>query len=283
MGRLLIDDLAIDGELRVVPTQTSEATEFPVESGADLTDHVRRLPLELEIEGIVTNTPIGGMVELRGATASADRSALHLPTPTELALAHFDRIVERRLPITIQTSTKLYEQMVMISNTEPRDATTGKAMRFTASFRQITIVTNQRTLVRTAAPRGSGVKNLGAKPAVSTDAVGRGRGPAIVWRKGTPPGGPGPQPFPVEVIYFERNAIPGQPSIFMHEDGKQLTDAEVDAFAKDATRDAEARAARDAANERNVNDLSRTVFKPDGSVDTQRSSPPRSPRAFRDS
>lgn len=280
MPRLIIDGFEIDGQLRVVPTMDSETTEFPVESGADLTDHVRQLPIEVEIEGIVSDTPIGGMKEIRNAS-QADRGAVPGPElppdaqkPTALALAHFERIRSRRLPVTIQTATKLYERMAMIAFSPPRDARTGKAMRFTARFKQITVVTNQRSAVKTATPRGQGVGKGGAKPG---DKKG---GPAqIRWRHGTPPGATQPGGYFTE--YLRQQVKPGGGTQLVHiTNGQPLTDAEFDNFNKDARRDADEESYKqELANQKPVA-LPKSVknFKPDGNVDTARSTPPTLPQ-----
>ena len=53
-----IDKVWVDFTLREVHARGADVTEHPVERGADIADHIRpRLP-ELQLEGIVTNTPI---------------------------------------------------------------------------------------------------------------------------------------------------------------------------------------------------------------------------------
>lgn len=174
---VLIAGFAIDAVLNETHTSNSEATEFPVESGADLTDHIRRLPKEVSIEGIVSDTPIGTMALLRDLDGGVTDLNGEPVLPSDQAIAHLERIEERRLPITIQTGLgarkgrsggKVYERMAMTELEIPRDPATGNALRFTAKFRQITIVTNERTTVPTATPGGSGKRKLGTKPVVGT-------------------------------------------------------------------------------------------------------------------
>jgi hypothetical protein len=167
MARLLIDGLVIDGELRGVPALDSETTKFPVEEGADLTDHVRQLPRTFEVEGIVTDTPIGDMVTIRSQQQQPQIGPALSPDaqrPSAIASAHFERIWTLKRAVVVQTTRRLYERMVMIGYTDPYDATTGKAVRFTARFEQITTVKNDRSVVRTT-PRNQGVGKGGAKPA----------------------------------------------------------------------------------------------------------------------
>lgn len=157
---VLIDGFLIDAALSETHRRDSEVTEFPVESGSDLTDHIRQLPVELEIEGIVSNTPIGTVALLRDLDGGGG------VLPVDEAIAHLERIWERRQLVTVQTSLKLYERMAMLKLEIPRDRKTGKALRFTTSFRQIRIITNQRTPIRVD-PVGAGKRKLGTRPALS--------------------------------------------------------------------------------------------------------------------
>ena len=58
-GPTMIGDLALDCTVTETHTATSTVTEHPVESGANITDHIRPDPVQLSITGIVSDTPIG--------------------------------------------------------------------------------------------------------------------------------------------------------------------------------------------------------------------------------
>ena len=53
-----IGDIWIDVSVREGHALTAEVTEHPVESGAAVADHIRRMPDTIDIDGIVTNHPI---------------------------------------------------------------------------------------------------------------------------------------------------------------------------------------------------------------------------------
>lgn len=286
MPIILIDGFPIDAALSEKHSFNSEATEFPVESGADLTDHIRHLPIEVDIEGVVSDTPIGDMVALRSEAAPvAPQIGPELPPdaqiPSALALAHLERIRGRRLPVTIQTNRRLYERMAMIGLDVPVDRHTGKALKFTAKFKQITLVTNQRSSIKTATPGGSGVRKLGAKPGTSKNDAPNGN-TRIQWRKGRPPGATSP-PYIFEQVTrvssgdgkqfrFEHGPVSDGPD----QTGKDFTNAELDAFILDMQRDQ-----REQEAKRNLDIAQRegiVFMKPDGTVDTARSATPPAPR-----
>lgn len=149
---ILIDGFEIDAALSEEHTFDSEVTEHPVEKGADISDHVRARPIEVTIDGVVSDTPIGSLAQRRTGVPSSD------------AFARLMQIRDAREPITIQTSLKTFENMILQSLSAPRDSSTGDAFRFRASFIQVQLVTNERTTVVVAQPRGAKKVNLGNRP-----------------------------------------------------------------------------------------------------------------------
>lgn len=147
----------------------SEVTEHPVEIGADIADHVRARPISVTLEGIVSDTPIGDLAQRRQQFTLISGEAFALPS--EEALAFLLTIRDAREPITIQTSLRSYENMMLQSLRVPRSAENGEALRFTATFVQVVIVTNLRTVVRVADPRGNKKVNGGNKPSAEVTAA----------------------------------------------------------------------------------------------------------------
>lgn len=163
-----IDHYAIDAALSEDHDLEAAVTEFPVEEGAAVTDHVRLKPRTVTIKGIVTNTPIGAVADFRGGSNLL---------PTEEALVVLEAIYEAKEEVTIETSLKTYDRMVLEKLSIPRDGSTGDALMFTATFRQVTIESNKRVVIR-AVPIAQKKKSLGllnGRPPnwISTDAKGR--------------------------------------------------------------------------------------------------------------
>ena len=103
-------------------TFNSRATNFPVETGGDVTDHIINDPDILTLEGIVSDTPLGMF-------SFFTRS-----------IAAFNRLVdmhEKREPVTVVTGLKVYENMVMTLLDVPRDINTGQSLRFNLTFKKI--------------------------------------------------------------------------------------------------------------------------------------------------
>jgi hypothetical protein len=170
-----IDGYLIDASLTETHKLSSNVTKYPVESGAKITDHISNEPREVTIEGIVSDTPIGNVATVRASATASPTGSLDF-LPSDEALAKLEALWESREPVPIQTTLaggKSYENMALMDLDIPVDETTGHALRFTATFQQIKIVTNNRTIVRSALGTG-GQKKKSAVPVIVVDDGNRG-------------------------------------------------------------------------------------------------------------
>lgn len=151
---VVIDGFTIDVAKVEQHSFENEVTSFPVEKGADVTDHVRARPISVSIDGVVSNTPIGS----RSEEGEGDGKL-----PVDDALAHLRSLRERREPVTIETNLGRYEDMILQSLYTPQDATTGLALRFSAVFVQLALVSTERTTIRVKIPAAKAKVNLGQK------------------------------------------------------------------------------------------------------------------------
>lgn len=149
-----IDGFPIDASMSEDHAFNSEISTHPVETGTDITDHVRNLPITINLECVVSDTPIGEFVNFRspGSTPSAD------------AYGFLKSVRDARQPVTIETSLEVFDNMVLTTLSIPRTAETGDAIQFTCSFTEVQVVTNNRTTIPTAAPRHQRKQNRGNKP-----------------------------------------------------------------------------------------------------------------------
>lgn len=143
----------VDCTLRESHTFDSDVTNYPVESGSNITDNIRPLPLIVEMEGVVSNTPIGALVNQRAAL-----SAMGVK-PSDDCYDTFTRLWQTREPIQIVTSLRTYDNMAMKSLSFPRgDHEDG--IKFNATFQQIFSVDNKRE-IRVSIPIASGGTGTG--------------------------------------------------------------------------------------------------------------------------
>lgn len=151
-----IDGYPIDVAITQTPSFESDLTDHPVEQGSDVTDNIRTKPVSFEIEGIVSDTPLGLVAQDPSRQQSAGQ-----PLPSQDAYRRLFDIWSNKRFVTLETDFGKFENMAVTRLTMPRSKDTGKALHFTGTFRQLRLVTNNRTTVRMAIPGGGKKTNLG--------------------------------------------------------------------------------------------------------------------------
>ncbi|HCU24079.1 MAG TPA: hypothetical protein DF383_03600 [Deltaproteobacteria bacterium] len=165
--RAQIGGITIDASIEEDHTLTCDITENPVESGANITDHVHLKPAELNIQGVISDTPL-------------DFNLFNLPlvgTVTSLiarfqgqknlsrSIEGYNKLVElrkNREPFEVVTGLKVYKNMILTELKVQRNASNGKALHFEAQIKEIRIV-NAATGASAGGHVSSGVKKLSAK------------------------------------------------------------------------------------------------------------------------
>lgn len=172
--QLILNDSTVvqfDCSIKEVHSRESPATEFPIEDGTDVSDHIIQKPFSLELTGMISDTPIGDAGSLiseaattltsglsaplgviasgaSGAIGSALFSALGLSnSPSVAAYLQLLNLQEQAEGLTVLTSLKRYEDMYITSISVPRDAETGKAILFTVKLSQLMIVSPFTTVL----------------------------------------------------------------------------------------------------------------------------------------
>lgn len=137
-GVAQIDTLEVDCVLTESFQADCDVTEHPVESGSNISDHIRPKPISFTLTGVVSNSPIDEQraraQRTGGGTGYAQKAA--------------DKLVDIRRNaklITVTTKDRIYPSMAMLSLAFPKDNRTGDALVFTAQFKQIRVVENKTT------------------------------------------------------------------------------------------------------------------------------------------
>lgn len=159
VGESLSTLLQFDASVSENHMSELDVTEHPVERGSDITDHVRLRPNALEMTVIMSNRPI--------AILASQNASLGIKggNPTERdkdAFAEMLRWQTEGLLLTIVTTLRTYENMILQRIAPTRDAANGKVLRASLSFREIlTAETQIGDAPVPAAPQDKKRKNKG--------------------------------------------------------------------------------------------------------------------------
>jgi len=162
---------SVDCTLQETHARESPPTEFEVEDGRTISDHIIVKPFSLELQGIISDSPIDttllGLLTtgitsslpaagiIAGAAGSALISALRKsPKPSVAAYGQLLQLQSSRQPFDVLTSLQRYPSMWIKSLSIPRDANTGKVLLFNLSLVQLIIVAPQTINIQKFASAG---------------------------------------------------------------------------------------------------------------------------------
>lgn len=150
-----INGFPVDAFISESHAYEADISDDPAEAGGSTTDDIITKPFMLDVEGLISDAPIGA-IALRRALSGSD-------VPSADALKSLLVDFFGRSTVIVDTSIQSYSSMALQKLTIPKDKTTGAALRFKATFKQILIVTNNRTSVRVASPSGASRVDAGTQ------------------------------------------------------------------------------------------------------------------------
>lgn len=117
-----IGDLNVDVMLEREVTFDSEITEYPVEDGFPVSDHVTRKPMKLSLTVVCTPTPVVG---------NASQSRMN-----DVANA-IQKMYKAAEPITVKTADAIYENMVLTHAPLPLSVSNGYCYKMQVDLVQV--------------------------------------------------------------------------------------------------------------------------------------------------
>lgn len=171
------DAFAVQATLNESYNFNADITDNPVEEGSDVTDNINPRPLEISLTMKQSDTPISLGSAIRGAAVSAGSAAgselgslgrvaggfaggelsrLLRNESARRGLAQtcyeqFRKMFEERNLITVQTGLDIFPNMAIQSINFSRNQSTGRAIDFVVTLRQIRIVRAQQITINVAA------------------------------------------------------------------------------------------------------------------------------------
>jgi hypothetical protein len=138
----------VDAFIRESHRMTAEVTEYPVEEGDEISDHVIQKPNELDVDGII----------------GTNNLFIPVPLPSDFTRAYDgyqDLLAAKEAgePISVVTGLTVYDQMIIVDFTIDRDKDNGRSLEFKMSLKHVKIVQSQTTTMpKTQATKQAAVK-----------------------------------------------------------------------------------------------------------------------------
>jgi hypothetical protein len=137
--RYHLGELLIDAVIKETHELRAQVSEHPTESGESFCDHVQNLPVQIQIDGIISNTPM----TLVGLTVLSSLANYLTDRSNDLAEEAFRKLQDlftKREPIIIATTLKEYPNMVLESLSIERGGGTSESLHFKATAKQVRLV-----------------------------------------------------------------------------------------------------------------------------------------------
>lgn len=134
----VITEIPLDAKISTTHIFGSSITEFPVESGSSITDHVHLAPVQLSIEGYVSDSPISilptTMTAMKGDVGDGNKYSYSKNAFDILMLVY-----KSKTPLTVIDRLETYQNMMIERLEIPQSRDRGQGLWFTMSLRQISI------------------------------------------------------------------------------------------------------------------------------------------------
>jgi hypothetical protein len=173
--------IEFDASIHENHTRDSVPTEFPIEGGNTISDHVIVKPFALELNGIISDSPISptkitqiaseltaSLLPPVGIVTGALGVALfntisNSQSPSVAAYAQLLQLQQNAQAFDVLTTLYRYPSMWIKSITVPRDAGLGNVLMFTISLVQLTLVSPQSVNIQIYADpdTAAGLANVG--------------------------------------------------------------------------------------------------------------------------
>jgi len=130
--------IEFDAAPQVTHEAQADVTDWPVESGTQISDHATVKPKTLSVTGFVSVRPLRAIQPAampdKERAAWADASVLDA--------------LERRTPLKVSTSLRTYSQMLLTSYQAPQTLEDSGGIRMTLAFKEIKTVESQTVSVK---------------------------------------------------------------------------------------------------------------------------------------
>jgi len=120
----------LDATVRESHSMTAEVPKHPVEEGFEVSDHVQPTDVVLSIEGVISNAPLPSQGE-----ATRDRDLLAWQT--------IESLLELGERVSVRTSLRTYDDMIVTSVATDRSSGIGEAIRPVIEMQKIRVVQSE--------------------------------------------------------------------------------------------------------------------------------------------
>jgi hypothetical protein len=134
-----IATIVLDASVSELHEGSVAITDHPVETGVDVSDHIRPQPKPLRIEGFLSDVPLTAAGVGRFSAGSHSRAPA-TPGRAAVLLTDLEAVRDAGTLVTVLTGLRRYADYAIVSISTTRDKTLAGALRFTMQLREVLMV-----------------------------------------------------------------------------------------------------------------------------------------------
>lgn len=150
-----LESIAFDATPKEDHSREAEVTSNPVESGSNMTDHVRQLPNKISIECLVTDYPSTSSLARTIPQATFLGSGKPEEGRSTLILNKLDELQRTGALVRLDTGIRSYDNLVIKSVRAPRDASLKKALRLSIEFQTVRFASSRSVEIKLPLEKGA--------------------------------------------------------------------------------------------------------------------------------
>lgn len=141
--------LAFDALVSEAPQYSGQLTESVIENGAVINDHFTQHPLRLMVEGVISDTPLSTSPFATAAVAAGALGQASSGAPGKYqslsarAFSYLESLYLSKALFDFVGGFKIYQSMMITEWRPVRTSDTGRALEFSMTMEQVTIVSTQ--------------------------------------------------------------------------------------------------------------------------------------------
>lgn len=142
------DVVFFDASISETHSTTASIVQHPIETGGNITDHYRGNADELQMDVVVSDTPIRFLSLLRPGDPTVDPERQRNGKRSIDAYERLRAFIDEASVVDIFTTLRTYKSMALESISVTRDASTGNALRASLRFKEIVIVSTETEQIK---------------------------------------------------------------------------------------------------------------------------------------
>lgn len=164
-GHSSIDNIELDCLLHADHQYQNTITDYPVEEGYNINDHVVHMPEQVTLEVLISNTPVSLGVPTENIVYKRLRDLLDIGG-FDSPEAQIQSSIKPAKLVSIVTGLRAYTKMGLTRLSIPEECKTANALKFTADFKRLRIVNTETVIIENTSElmgKAPNIKNQASK------------------------------------------------------------------------------------------------------------------------